>query len=380
MKITQVSTHLVGNEWKNWLLVRVDTDEGIHGTGEGSLNAFSATVASAIDELADAYLRSDPFDVELLYRRMVRDVYSDGAQVHMAAFAAIEIACWDIMGKALGQPIHRLLGGRVRDRVRVYANGWYRNERTPEAFAASAAGVHERGYTAMKFDPFGAAWRNLRRADEDLAIDIVAAVRGAVGDDVDLMIEGHNRFTVATALHLAERLLEYRPTWFEEPVPHHNIGAMVEVAHRSPVPVATGESFSSTYQFAELLSHNAVHILQPEPLFHGLWRTRSIAMMADAHYGVIAPHSAQGPVCSAISSQLGACTPNFYVQETFDEFNADWTRSIIDRPLQQQGGFVTVDDRPGLGIEVDWDALALHPYRKQYLLPLFSAGWERRSS
>lgn len=146
------------------------------------------------------------------------------------------------------------------------------------------------------------------------------------------------------------------------------------------MPVATGESFSSTHQFAELLSHNVVHILQPEPLFHGLWRTRSIAMMADAHYGVIAPHSAQGPVCSAISSQLGACTPNFYVQETFDEFNADWTRSIVDRPLQQQEGFVTVGDRPGLGIEVNWDALTQHPYRKQYLLPLFCAGWERRSS
>lgn len=378
MKITNVTTHLVGNEWKNWLLVRVDTDEGLHGAGEGSLNAMSATVAAAIDELAEAYLGHDPFDIELLHQRMVRDVYTDGGQVHMAAFAAIEIACWDIMGKALGQPVHRLLGGRVRDRVRVYANGWYRNERTPQAFAASAESVRDRGYTAMKFDPFGAAWRTMRRTDEDLSIDIVAAVRDAVGDDVDLMIEGHNRFSVATALRISERLAQFRPTWFEEPVPHHNIAAMVEVARRSAVPVATGESFSSTHQFAELLGHDAVHILQPEPLFHGLWRTRGIAMMADAHYGVIAPHNAQGPVCSAISTHLGACTPNFFVQESFDEFNADWTQSIIDRPLQQDAGFVTVDDRPGLGIEIDWDGLSKHPYRRQYLLPLFSTGWERR--
>lgn len=380
MKITTVTTHLVGNEWKNWLLVRVDTDEGMHGVGEGSLNAMSATVAAAIDELAEAYLGVDPFDIELLHQRMVRDVYTDGGQVQMAAFAAIEIACWDLMGKALGQPVHRLLGGQVRDRVRVYANGWYRNERTPEAFASSAVSVRERGYTAMKFDPFGAAWRTLDRPDEDLAIDIVSAVRDAVGEDVDLMIEGHSRFSVATALRVSERLAEFRPTWFEEPVPHHNIAAMVEVARRSPVPVATGESFSSTHQFAELLSHDAVHILQPEPLFHGLWRTRAIAMMADAHYGVIAPHNAQGPVCSAISSHLGACTTNFFVQESFDEFNADWTRSIVDRPLQPDSGFVTVDDRPGLGVEVDWDALSNYPYRRQYLLPLFSTGWERRSS
>lgn len=380
MKIVDVSTHLVGNEWKNWLLVRVRTDEGYEGVGEGTLNAMSATVAAAIDELADAYLGADPFDVERLHQRMVRDVYTDGAQIHMAAFAAIEIACWDIMGKALGQPVHRLLGGRVRDEVRVYANGWYRTDRTPDAFAAAASEVRERGYTAMKFDPFGSAWRTMRRSDEDLAIGIVAAVREAVGDDVDLMIEGHNRFSVATALRLADRLVEFRPTWFEEPVPHHNIAAMVEVARRSPVPVATGESFASTQQFAELLAYDAVHILQPEPLFHGLWRTRAIASMADAHYGVVAPHNAQGPVCSAISTQLGACTPNFFVQETFDEFNSDWTASIVDRPLRQEGGFVAVDDRPGLGIAIDWDALADHPYRRQYLLPLFSSGWERRSS
>ena len=379
MRITEARTYLVGNPWKNWLFVRVETDEGIHGTGEGTLNGFSATVQAAIHELREAYIGLDPNQVELLHQRMVRDVYSDGGQIHMAAVAAIEVACWDIMGKAAGRPVHELLGGRIRDRIRVYANGWYRTDRTPEGFAERARDVVANGYTALKFDPFGAAYRITSRAEEDLSIAIVAAVREAVGPDVDLMIEAHNRFSVATALRIAERLAEHRPAWLEEPVPHQQIGAMVEVARRSPVPVATGESFTSIGQFADLLAHDSVHILQPEPLFlGGIWRTRQVAAMADAHYAVVAPHNAQGPVCTAISRQLGACIPNFYIQESFDEFNADWTQELVDQPFLPVDGHHEVPTAPGLGIDLDWERLAGHPYEPQHLLRLFEPGWERR--
>jgi galactonate dehydratase len=379
MRISGVTTYLVGNPWKNWLFVRVDTDEGIHGVGEGTVNGFAATVETAIHELRDAYIGLDPSQVDLLFQRMVRDVYSDGGQIHMAALAAIEVACWDIAGKAAGRPVHDLLGGRIRDKVPVYANGWYRTDRTPEAFAERAADVVGRGYRALKFDPFGAAYRVMDRREEDLSIAIVAAVRDAVGPAVDLMIEAHNRFSAATALRVADRLVEFRPAWLEEPVHHQQLGAMIEVARRSPVPVATGESYTSLGQFADLLSHDAVHILQPEPLsLGGLWRTRQVAAMADAHYAVVAPHNAQGPVCGAISRTLGACIPNFYVQESFDEFNADWTRDIVDRPALPVDGFVDVIDEPGLGIDLDWERLAGHPYERAHLLRLFSPGWERR--
>ena len=379
MRISGVTTYLVGNPWKNWLFVRVDTDEGIHGVGEGTVNGFAATVETAIHELRDAYIGLEPSQVDLLFQRMVRDVYSDGGQIHMAAVAAIEVACWDIAGKAAGRPVHDLLGGRIRDKVPVYANGWYRTDRTPEAFAERAADVVGRGYRALKFDPFGAAYRVMDRREEDLSIAIVAAVRDAVGPAVDLMIEAHSRFSAATALRIADRLVEFRPAWLEEPVHHQQIGAMIEVARRSPVPVATGESYTSLGQFADLLSHDAVHILQPEPLsMGGLWRTRQVAAMADAHYAVVAPHNAQGPVCGAISRTLGACIPNFYVQESFDEFNADWTRDIVDRPALPVDGFVDVIDEPGLGIDLDWERLAGHPYERAHLLRLFSPGWERR--
>lgn len=298
----------------------------------------------------------------------------------MAAVAAIEVACWDIVGKASGKPIHELMGGQVRDRIRVYANGWYQAERTEEAFAERARDVVARGYSALKFDPFGAAYRVMERREEDLSIAIVAAVRDAVGPEVDVMIEGHNRFSVSTALRLADRLRPHQPAWFEEPVHHQYMGAMVEVARRSPVPIATGESFTSPGQFADLLGHDVVHIVQPEPLFlGGLWRTRQVAAMADAHYAVVAPHNSHGPVCTAISRQLGACVPNFYIQESFDEFNPDWTRSLADTPSLPSAGFFDVPTLPGLGIDLDWDRLADHPYEPQHVLRLFEPGWERRS-
>ena len=177
MKISGVKTFLVGNPWKNWLFVRVDTDEGLYGVGEGTLNAFSATVEAAIHELEDAYIGQDPTDIELIMQRMTRDMYSEGGQIHGSAVAAIEVACWDILGKSVGRPIHQLMGGQLRSRTRAYANGWYRTDRTPEAFAEKAKLVVERGYTAMKFDPFGAGWRMQERREEDLSVDIVAAVR-----------------------------------------------------------------------------------------------------------------------------------------------------------------------------------------------------------
>ena len=172
--------------------------------------------------------------------------------------------------------------------------------------------VAERGYTALKFDPFGSTWRTLSRYEFDLSLDIIRAVREAVGAKVDLLIEGHCRFNIATAIEFSERMADSRPVWFEEPVAHTNIPAMVEVARRSPVPIATGESFTTKQQFAELLKHEVVNILQPEPLnLGGLFAARKIADMVDAHYGVIAPHSAQGPVCSAACVQLNASTAEF---------------------------------------------------------------------
>jgi galactonate dehydratase len=380
VKIIAIDTFIAGNPWKNWLFARVSTDEGIHGIGEGTLNYFGRTVEAAIHELSPLILGMDPFQVEMITQKLIRDVYSEGAQIHMCAVAAIEIALWDIIGKATNQPIYNLWGGRCHEKLRAYANGWYRGPRTPESFAEKAKVVAGRGYTALKFDPFGSNWRMLPHQEFDLSLDIITAVRQAVGMKVDLLIEGHCRFNVATAVEFSMAMHHLRPAWFEEPVPHTNIMAMVEVARRSPVPIATGESLSSKQQFADLLQHNAVSILQPEPLnLGGLFATRKIADMVDAHYGVIAPHSAQGPICSAACVQLNASLPNFFIHEIFDEFNEPWEKFIVTNPVEVVDGYIKVPEAPGLGTDLNLEEIAKHPYQQENSLPLFKQGWERRS-
>jgi galactonate dehydratase len=382
MKITRCETFIAGNPWKNWLFTRVHTDEGLYGIGEGTVNAFAKTVEAAIHELWPFYGGMDPFQIEAITQRMWRDVYTDGGQIHGCAIAAIEIACWDIIGKALGKPVYQLIGGRCHEKLRAYANGWYRGERTPQAFGDAARKVTARGYTALKFDPFGAAWRKMDPRDEDLAIDIVAAVRSAVGPHVDVLVEGHNRFTIEQALRIASRLEPFRPTWFETPVPPQNIMAMVEVARRSPVPIACGEDYHTKEQFAELLRHDAVQILQPEPLFlGGLSATRQVAGMVDAHYGVLCPHSAQGPVCTAACAHLNISTPNFFLHECFDEFNAEsngWEQNVLLNPIVVENGYIAVPDRPGLGVDLNLEIIRQHPYSQGNYLPLFKPGWQRR--
>lgn len=380
MKITGIETYIAGNPWKNWLFVKVQTDEGVHGIGEGTLNGFARTVEAAVHELSPLAVGMDPFDVETLSLRLFRDVYSDGGQIQGSALAAIETACWDIMGKVTGQPLYRLLGGRCHDRLRVYANGWYRGPRTPESFGEKARLVKEKGYTALKFDPFGSAWRTVEPADFELAIEIIRAVREAVGWETDILIEGHNRFSVHTALRFAEAMAPFKPAWFEAPVPPQRISEMVEVARRSPVPVACGEDYYCREQFMELLRHDAVHIIQLEPQFLGVSASKQICGMVHAAGGVTAPHSAQGPICSIVCAHLNMATTNFYIHEIFDEFNEPWEKLILTHPMHVENGSVIPSDRPGIGTDLNIEEVLKHPYQNGNWLPLFKQGWERRET
>jgi galactonate dehydratase len=379
MKIVKVDTYVVAMPWKNWLFVEVHTDDGISGIGEATVNAFARTVESAIRELESLIIGKDPFQPRRITEGMRRDVYTDGGQVQGCAVAAIETACFDIMGKALGTPLYNLIGGKYRDRIRTYANGWYRGERTPENFAACAREAVALGYTALKFDPFGDAYRVIARREEDLSINLVAAVRNAVGPNVDLLIEGHSRFTVATAITIAQRLEPFHIGWFEEPVPHHRIDAMVEVARRAPVPIATGESFDTTAQFAELIKHDAVHILQPEPMsLGGIQPIADVASMADASNCMISPHCAQGPVGSYISMHVAAAYPNCFLKEHFDDFEVDWVRELLIGDMTHKDGYLEISDAPGLGAELNHDVINAHASTENRFIALFKSGWETR--
>ena len=380
MQIVDIRTVVVGNPWKNWVFALVTTDEGITGLGEGSANGFARTIEAAIHELKPLLLGQDPTRIEWLTRRLLRDVYTDGGQVHRAAVAAVEVACWDILGKALGQPVWRLLGGQTRDRVRAYANGWYTTQRAPDAVAQAARGVVDMGFTAMKIDPFGAAWRVMSRDELALSIDIVAAIRDAVGPRVDILIEGHSRFSVDAAVQIATKLAPYEPMWFEEPVRHDRADAVAEVARRSPVPIATGESFHTLGEFIALAAAGGVAYWQPEAAhLGGLQMLKNVTVLAEAYDAVVAPHQAGGPVATATCLTLAACTNNHVIQEFFDPFNKPWTRSLVTwAPDLDEDGCLPLPTAPGIGLELNPEVAEQHPYSEDNFLPLFQDSWELR--
>jgi galactonate dehydratase len=326
-------------------------------------------------------LGADPFAIEALVQRMYRGDYARAGEIAMSAIACVEVACWDIVGQALRQPVHRLLGGAVRERIRAYANGWYTVEREPDEFAAAAREVVARGYRALKLDPFGAGRLELDRDERLRSIALVEAVRDAVGPDVDVLVEMHGRFTPAVAIALARDLEPSAPGWIEEPVPPENLRALAKVAARVNVPVATGERLHTRYDFRELFELQAADVIQPD-ITHlgGIWETRKLAATAETSYVLVAPHNVGGPVATAANLQLAACTPNFKIQEHFNDFADAWVRDLAPGlPEVGDDGCFPVPDAPGLGVRVDWDAVAEHP-REDVHFDLEAPDWHKREA
>ncbi len=375
MKITDIKTIVVGNPWKNWVFVKVLTDEGLYGWGEATQGLSTRPGEAFVHELARFVIGEDPLQPERLWQKMYKGLFL-GVNV---AMNAIEIACWDILGKSLNAPLWKLLGGKQNPSLRVYANGWYKGPRAPAFFADEAARLTGMGYTAMKFDPFGTAYRFIDAAEERLSMAIVRAVRQAVGDDVDLCIEGHDRFSVATAIRLGKQLEEFRPMWFETPVMSTDIAGTLEVARAITVPVATGERFNRLQQFVDLLAPRAVSIVQPETLsIGGISGARKACAIAEAGEAFVALHQAQSPLNTAINAHIHATLPNFLIQECFDDFLEPWAHEIMHGVPRVKNGHVEPSDAPGLGVEFDEAEMAKYPYGPNKFLRLFEAGWERR--
>jgi galactonate dehydratase len=239
----------------------------------------------------------------------------------------------------------------------------------------------ERGYTALKFDPFGSAYRFFSGAEERLSLSIVRAVRDAVGDEVDLLIEGHDRFSVSTAIRIGHQLAEFRPMWFETPVMSTDIAATVEVARAIPVPVAVGERFHQLGQFNDLVAHRAVDIIQPETLaIGGISGARKAAAIAEGAEASIALHQAQSPLNTAINAHIHVSLPNFLIQECFDDSLAPWAQDLFTGVPRVVDGHLEPSDRPGIGVEIDEEACAAYPYGDNNFLRLFEDGWERRNA
>lgn len=362
MKITDIKTFVVDCFRTNWVFVKVYTDEGICGVGEGTLEYKEKALCGAIEHIKNYLTGKDPRTIEKHYHDIYRDAYWRGGAVLMSALSAVECALWDILGKSLGVPVYQLLGGRVNEDCRIYVNGWFSGAKTPDEFAEKAKAAVKRGVTAMKWDPFGKSYMQISNKDLDIALECVAKVREAVGNNVDLLIEGHGRFDVPTGIKIAKELECFKPMWFEEPVPPDNLDALKAVRDKSPVAISAGERLYTRFDYNKLFALRAADYIQPD-VSHagGIAELKKIAAAAEANYIPFAPHNPSGPIANAATLQLAACCPGFSILEIMYS-DVDYRKKVTNENLVYENGRIKIGDKPGLGIELNEEECLKHPY------------------
>ena len=367
MKITKIESILVGAPTpgcgllsnRNYLLVRVHTDEGITGLGEATLEGYDNTLLGLFKDMESYLIGEDPTRIEHLTQIMLRQKFWKGGVIKGSAVAGIELALWDILGKSVGLPVYKLVGGAVRDKIRVYANGWSGGATDPAIIKDKAQEAVAAGYHALKFSLAIPTWplhdnQTVRRIGQAAAV-----IREAVGPDVPLMFDGHGRYDARLAIMIAAELQHYNLMFFEEPVQPENIAEMARVAAHASMPLAGGERLSLKYEFKSFLDSEALDVLQPDLAHcHGFGEGLKIAHLAEAYSAWMAPHCPMSPVITAISLHLDAVMPNFLIQERL--FLNDWREQIITEPLRVVDGYISLPDKPGWGIELDDELCRKH--------------------
>lgn len=364
MKITDVRTIVVDAHRTNWVIVKIETDAGIHGVGEATVERREQAVVETVRSIGFGLVGQNPYQVEHIARTITRDSYWRTGVVNRSAISGIEAALWDIKGKALGVPVYELLGGKCRDAVPAYANNWSPAQGIQGAttYAEAVMRPLELGFGAVKWDPFGKAWMRMTRAERRRAIDDVGAVRRAVGQDVELLVEGHGRLDLPTAVEVGERIAEFEPLFFEEPTPPDNIEVLAEVKARIPVAVAGGERYMDRFRFAEIGRADALDWWQPD-VCHvgGLAEMKAIGILAETMFRPVAPHNPMGPLGNAMTLQLAAVIPNFAYLETM-MVDVPWRGAVVREDAVLENGMMRIGDAPGLGVDIDEEAAARHPY------------------
>ena len=362
MKVTQIKTFICHAYRTNWVFVKVITDSGLYGVGEATLEYREPTVVQAIKELERYLVGKDPHNIEAFWHDAYRDAYWRGGVVLMSALAGVEMALWDIKGKALGVPVYQLLGGKVRDSVKCYANAWFAGAKKPEEFAQKAKIAVKNGFSGLKWDPFGKEYLNIDPKHLNEALDCIAAVKDAVGDQVHLIIEGHGRFNVPTAVRIGNALEKFGILWFEEPIPPDDKKGIAWVRSKIATPVSGGERLYSRFEYADYLRMECADFWQPD-VSHagGIMEVRKIAAMAESHYIPVCPHNPSGPVANAATLQLAACIPNFYLLETMAN-DIPWRADVSTEKVKIENSEMFIPDLPGLGIDINEEEIAKHPY------------------
>jgi len=358
MNVTKVTPFLVdtgGN--KSWLFVKLDTDEGLFGWGEAyTQQDRDAAMLAHLTEMGRHLIGRSPFAIKHFSSVMYLDyALRRPAMDFWSALSAIEQAMWDIAGKACGQPVYNLLGGPCRDKIRVYANGWSEQARTPDQYAQRACEVVAKGFTALKFDPFNNPWRtHIGRAAEEEAIDRVRAVREAVGPKIEILVEAHRRFSPNEAIRIGNRLEQFDPFWYEEPIDAEDMEGLAEVRRRTTLPVVTGEALYSKSQFAQVFAQRAADILNPDVCnCGGILALKEIASAAEPWHVTVAPHNYNSTTLGLASTlHVSACIPNFLISEYFVNFEA-LGRQVARTPFEVKDSYIDLPTAPGLGIELD---------------------------
>ena len=356
---------------KNWLFVKLETDAGIHGWGEAyTQHDRDRSIQVHVEELGRYLIGRSPFDIKHFTYVAYTDFASKrGAMDLYAAISAIEQAMWDIVGKSLNQPVYNLLGGACRTRIRVYANGWgswYDPGKGPEQLAERAASVVSRGFTALKFDPFPGPWRSIiDKKDEQTAVDRVRAVREAVGPDVDILVEVHRRLSPAHAIRVARLMEPFDPFWYEEPVSSRDPGGLAEAKRNIRIPVVTGEELYTKTEFRDVFEKRATDIINPDVCnCGGILELREIAAMAEPCHVAVSPHNYNSTTVGlAATLQAAAGMPNFLITEYFVNFESVGNEIAVD-PFRVENGYITIPTTPGLGIDLDEEALSGYPFRR----------------
>ncbi len=363
MKLTSLKTYLCDAYRTNWCFVKIETDSGHYGWGEATLEYREHTVIQAVQELERGLRGRDLENIEAWWQDAYRDAYWRGGPVLMSALSAVEMALWDIKGKSLGVPVYQLLGGKVRDAVPCYANGWFANAKTPDEFAACAKKAVAIGYKALKWDPFGAVFRTISAQGLRDALAVVDAVKSAVGTSAELLIEGHGRFELPAARRIARALEDYDVQWFEEPLIPGNLQNYARLRHETRTPISMGERLYTRWDFREVFERGCADFIQPD-VSHagGIWELRKIAAMAEVAQVAFCPHNPSGPIANAATLQLAACTPNFLYLETMAT-DVPWRSEVARETCKLVNGEMTIPNAPGLGIEINEEALAAHPYQ-----------------
>lgn len=363
LKIVKVEPHLLTGVrgYGPWLFVRVETADGIVGWGEGTNFPGVQPIATAVTNLRPVVVGESAWDIEKLWNKMYRFLYYNGmGGVVLAAISAIDIALYDIVGKKLGVPVYKLLGGQVQEKLRIYANGWIENiARTPEAFAQKTKELVAKGYSGCKFDPFSNTPMNRTVTQVDLrsAVAQVKAIREAGGPNYDIAIDVHGRWDTKSTLEILRALEPYRLFFYEEAVPPENVAAMAEVQRSTTVPLATGERIFGRHGFRELLERQAVRIIQPDiARTGGITEFKKIAAMADTYYIPVAPHNPNGPVCTLASIHACVSIPNFLILEFFEPDEAIFREMVVGGLRRDQEAVYPVT-APGLGVNITEDFL-----------------------